>query len=338
MADDVETAFNGSSVDEAYDFFKLQLRSPDCYGTRTRFSYFTFLVVDEECLQTQPYTCVVCSDAPDFGEAEDEIKLKQIRMDFEDVAQYLPALEELILTPDEFCDKEEQLLFNIMPPPTMMFTEEKDVYKLAPGMEARRTKRRALQIIEQAIINQAREARQDKGARRQKLNVQQSLTTEARVEEEISKASPSRPMEPKEPTHDQVERNSTDSRIEPAKEDFTIIAQLKTSYVERAKLNRTLRIHSYRMYQEKGKGTTIKLIDNRKVKSREDEEAYKRSVITGRARPVYSWYRRVYGPIVEGKERPVIVSRGRDVQLVPREVENPEEKSDDEASTAAREE
>ena len=47
------------TVEDVYEYFKRHLRpADDHHGSEHPFSYFTFLVVDEECVKSEPYQCV----------------------------------------------------------------------------------------------------------------------------------------------------------------------------------------------------------------------------------------------------------------------------------------
>ena len=52
--------FLNSTVEEVYEFFKNHLRpaDDDPNGYRHTFSYFTFLVVDADCIKSEPWQCV----------------------------------------------------------------------------------------------------------------------------------------------------------------------------------------------------------------------------------------------------------------------------------------
>ncbi|KAL8634699.1 MAG: hypothetical protein Q9226_009451, partial [Calogaya cf. arnoldii] len=66
-----------------------------------KYTKFTFIVLDDQCMRSDPWEIIVACDAPDYGEADDEIKLKYFRMPFEEGASCLNALEHLIMTPSE---------------------------------------------------------------------------------------------------------------------------------------------------------------------------------------------------------------------------------------------
>ena len=312
------TPFKGCSVEEVYEFFKRFLRSSGDSALGGPFTHFTFIVVDQACLTTKPLSCIVCCDAPDFAEAEDEIKLKSIRMDLDDATSWLPAFEELLLTPEEYDDNEEFITFDIMPPPTMRFAEIDEHYLLAPMAQARRNKRRALKIIEEAITKQAREARANKKGTSRGPEVDQQLTEARDVSEGNSQDFQGESLHGAPKGDDQEEGSrpevESEARIDPASEDITVKTCSKVDVVH-ASSRLFLRQIRHLLYQDRNDQMLIRLVDNRtKERSRSAERTLAKQA-AGPSRPVYSLERRVYGPIVQGKEDPVIVSKGRDVGL-----------------------
>ncbi|MDI1487934.1 MAG: hypothetical protein OHK93_007208 [Ramalina farinacea] len=324
------TPFKGYSVEELSEFFKSHLRSSDESALGGPFTHFTFIVVDEACFDTKPLSCIVCCDAPDFAEGEDEIKLKSIRMDFDDATNWLPAFEELALTPEEYDDKEELLTFGIMPPPTMRFTDRVERYRFAPMAQARRNKRRALRIVEEAITKQAREARTNKKGASRSSDVDQTLIENAQRltidEPEAPDSSEPRGANSQDQQDTNIEtaskgddeevstqpKKNSKTRIDPAKEDITITARRKVDVVHGPNILRQIRLF---LYQDKDDEREVRLIDNRTGETSRLDESRLAMHAAGPTRSVYSSMRRVYGPIVQGKEDPVIVSKGRDVGL-----------------------
>lgn len=251
-------------------------------------------------------------------------------MDLEDATNWLPAFEELMLTPEEYDDKEELLTFEIMPPPTMRFTDRVGLYRFAPMAQARRNKRTALRIIEEAMTKQAREARTNKKGMSGSSDADQTLIENA---QRLTMDEPEAPdtSEPREGnSQDQQDTNiktaskgddeevstqpkkNSKTRIDPAKEDITINACRKVDVVYGQRLLRQIRLF---LYQDKDDERTVRLIDNR-TGDRSRLIEGRLAIYTARpSRPVYSPMRRVYGPVVKGKENPVIISKGRDVGL-----------------------
>lgn len=282
-------------------------------------------MVDETCLTTKPLSCIVCCDAPDFAEAEDEIKLKSICMDLDDATNWLPAFEDLILTPEEYDDKEELHTFNIMPPPILRFTDEAEHYCLAPLKQARKNKRRALRIIEVAIAKQAREARANKKGTITSFDVDQKLIENAQKltihESGASDVSESREGNSQDQQNEDIEAASkrgdeevgeSKTRIDPAKEDITIQTCSKVDVAHTSGFLSQLRLLSY---QHEDEDILIRLVDNRTEDRKGLTERSLAEKAAGPYRQVYSPMRRIYGPIVQGKEDPVIASKGRDVGL-----------------------
>lgn len=87
-------------MDQIYDFYQVHLRSANHtdreYGTN-----FTFFAIDEECATSSPNQCILCCDAPDHGEGDDGIKLRQLRMPIEKMMPFLLCFEHLSMTPSE---------------------------------------------------------------------------------------------------------------------------------------------------------------------------------------------------------------------------------------------
>ena len=78
--DDGLTPFLGCTVDEVYEFDKTRMRPLDHSTSLKHFMRFVFLAIDEECVTSTPRQCILCCDAPDYGEEDQEIKLKSFRM------------------------------------------------------------------------------------------------------------------------------------------------------------------------------------------------------------------------------------------------------------------
>lgn len=139
------TPFLGCTVDQVYDFYKKYLRPAEDYsGPGMHFTSFTLVIVDAECVQSRPRQCILCCDAPDFGERE--TKLKQLRLPIEDAMENLCALEQLSFTVSTIGHPSGSSL-SIMPPPTMMpLPDQPGLYRCATAAEARENKRRAIEM------------------------------------------------------------------------------------------------------------------------------------------------------------------------------------------------
>ena len=96
-----EEDFFNYTIEQVYDFYKSHLKAADDSIGPQQFSAFTFVVVDQACLKSEPYECIICSDAPDFGEADDAIVLKQVRVPVRLAWRPIQRLEELTMTSSE---------------------------------------------------------------------------------------------------------------------------------------------------------------------------------------------------------------------------------------------
>ena len=135
-------------ADRFYDFYKDYLQPADDRIAHEDFIRYTFLVIDEECIKADPWQCILCCDAPDYGEADEEIKLKQLRLPLQEAAKHLCVLEQLVMTPSEVLNP-DRLPLCMSPPATLMVTEhDRNEYRLATPMESRLTKKRAIEMVE----------------------------------------------------------------------------------------------------------------------------------------------------------------------------------------------
>ena len=136
-------------MDQVYIFYKKHLRPAEDYsGPGEHFTRFTFIIVDEECIKSSPLQCILCSDAPDFGEAE--TKLKQLRLPMEKAVEHLCALEQLCFTMSTI-EHPSGLSLSIMPPPIMKpVLDQPGAYKVATAAEARENKKEAISAFSSA--------------------------------------------------------------------------------------------------------------------------------------------------------------------------------------------
>ena len=106
-----------------------------------------FLAIDEECATSTPRQCILCCDTPDYGEEDQEIKLKSFRMLVEKALSHLCALEVLRITPSEVHESKDWVLFS-MPTVTILPFEGpragNGLYGVAKPAEARINKGRAI--------------------------------------------------------------------------------------------------------------------------------------------------------------------------------------------------
>ncbi|KAL6722376.1 hypothetical protein ACLMJK_001483 [Lecanora helva] len=109
--------FLNSTVEQVYEYFKNHLRpaDDDPHAWVHTFTYFTFVVIDADCVKSEPWQCIVCCDVPDFGENERETHLKQLRLPIARAMEALPLLETLVQTPSEVVN-EPELVLGMMPP------------------------------------------------------------------------------------------------------------------------------------------------------------------------------------------------------------------------------
>ena len=137
--------FLNCTVEEIYEFYKENLRPKDDSTAHDPINAFTFIVVDEACFRADPKECILCSDAPDFG--EEEVKLKQVRLPIRKVLESLVSVEMLSMTPSEL-GTDAEIVVTMMPPAwTVPFGDEPRLYKPATPAQARENKRRALEGI-----------------------------------------------------------------------------------------------------------------------------------------------------------------------------------------------
>lgn len=113
------TSFFNWSIDEVYTYWKKNVCAPGD-GSSTTLSAFTFAVVDEQSVREfaegkgKATTLVLGSDAPDLEEKEDEVVLKSLRLDIEDMSIELMCLEMLTRCPSEIG---KAFGLSIQPPP-----------------------------------------------------------------------------------------------------------------------------------------------------------------------------------------------------------------------------
>lgn len=144
-------AFIGSTVEEIYDFFTKHLR-PDTDSTAPeQLTYFTFLAVDAGCIQASPSQCIICCDAPDYDEAEDDVILKTLRLPIKEAVEYLCPLEQLRLTMSEVADPSERA-WSTIPAPTVIQDPDDPPreYRVATHGQARSNRRKLLKLTADA--------------------------------------------------------------------------------------------------------------------------------------------------------------------------------------------
>ncbi|KAL8947808.1 MAG: hypothetical protein Q9222_005947 [Ikaeria aurantiellina] len=311
------TEFAGSTIEDAYDYFKAHLRPADDAITGMPFSSFCFLVVDEACLASQPWECIICCDAPDFGEAADEITLKQIRLDMEDTMTYLPVLEELAITPDEVEDVEMDLTFESM----------KQEYKAVTPSEARKNKKRSLLLTEQALSKQAEHTRQaevqwgmSKGELREEMGDSKVLERQNVLDHKANPNELAVSMNGTGPENDNnnegeakpEERDENSVINSETDNDIAITTRSKLDMVYKAPILRQMRQLARRGGEEP---YLFSFQDNYEERFESQMNAFQARYAAGPSRPVFSSERPVYGPVIEGQEKPIIDSGARTQKL-----------------------
>ncbi|KAL9611167.1 MAG: hypothetical protein Q9167_004189 [Letrouitia subvulpina] len=141
------TPFYHDTIEQCYEYFKKEFRPAEDSTLNGESTNFTFIVVDDSCLQSDPWEMIIACDAPDYGEGdEEEPKLKYFRMPLERAASVLPALEELTMTPSESQNPDGDVL-SFFPPAIMVPVEgEKGNMRLATPKEARENRRRMMRM------------------------------------------------------------------------------------------------------------------------------------------------------------------------------------------------
>lgn len=141
-------SFVDFSIDEIYEFHIEHIRRPDNSNGIRPFTYFTFLVIDSECVNSSPKECIICCDAPDYNEIK--IILKKLRVTLPEAATILEPLEQLTMTPSEAINPDGDALCSI-PPFTQIQDPDRprDVFICATPSQARSFKEQAIAIVEQ---------------------------------------------------------------------------------------------------------------------------------------------------------------------------------------------
>lgn len=138
----------GWSVEAIYHLWKSKFRNPTGPPDWTqKWTAFTFIILDEQTAINRK--CLLCSNAPDFGETPGEVVLKAIRMTFEKaVSDNLNVWEILHRCPSEWNDEQILELY----PPSSVFVlsrmaDGRPVYRTASTEEALANRRRAVQGV-----------------------------------------------------------------------------------------------------------------------------------------------------------------------------------------------
>ncbi|KAL8969779.1 MAG: hypothetical protein Q9183_001832 [Haloplaca sp. 2 TL-2023] len=158
------TPFLNSTVPQIYSHFKSYLRRPDDFDyLKHPFTHFTFLVIDQQCLEPTDsespsgFTILLCSDGPDLHESQ--TRLKTLRLPIEAAFKHLQDVEDLMISPSEVYtrvfedpDSETLALFPIpsmihIPPFTGIYDAEQR-FKPGTPAEMREKKTDAFRRIE----------------------------------------------------------------------------------------------------------------------------------------------------------------------------------------------
>lgn len=146
------TPFYHDTVEQIYEYWRANFIDDTLYkGTMNkpiRYTTFTFIVVDDRCIESDPWEIIVACDAPDYGEADGEMKVKYFRMPFKEAARCLNSLEYLTKTPSEAENRSNDVLSGFPPPCMMPVRDENGNFtgnlRFATREEAIKNKRRML--------------------------------------------------------------------------------------------------------------------------------------------------------------------------------------------------
>lgn len=136
-----------SSIEEVYEIFKGTVRPADDSAKDEAFTYFTFVVNDQECLQADPYQYIVYNDAPDYREAPGTRTIKILRLPLKAAAFVFLPFEQLVITLSEAISSDSECLCSTPPFTVKESREERNCYILATPAEARRHKEQALRLF-----------------------------------------------------------------------------------------------------------------------------------------------------------------------------------------------
>lgn len=151
---ELASPFLNWSPQEVYEWWQRHIQAPH-HSKAGHWAYFNFIILDADTLpqheDDQPQL-LLCCDAPDVGEAENEIRLKTIRTHFEDALEHILTFEMLSMCPSE---KGKGWAVSVNPHPTLLSTDEPGVFTVASPERARQNKRNALLQLEEAQRQEA---------------------------------------------------------------------------------------------------------------------------------------------------------------------------------------
>ncbi len=168
--------FLNNTVPQVYAFFKSHMRQPEDAIRDRSLTHFTFLAVDAQCVQppsTLPeplghrdspnskFTILVCTDAPDFYEGDNEVRLKTLRLPLAPAFHYLDSIDQFTIAPSEVYtltfENQHANILRMRPLPCLTpippFTDDLDeqVYKLGSFAEMRERRKIGLRLGEQSL-------------------------------------------------------------------------------------------------------------------------------------------------------------------------------------------
>ncbi|KAL8869506.1 MAG: hypothetical protein Q9174_004224 [Haloplaca sp. 1 TL-2023] len=122
-AENNPTPFYRDTVERIYELWRAEIVDETLYkgGDHKAMKYtnFTFIVLDDKCMESDPWQLIVACDAPDYGEDDSQTRLKYFYMPLGEAASSLSALEYLTMPPSEVESRKETVL-SFFPPATMM--------------------------------------------------------------------------------------------------------------------------------------------------------------------------------------------------------------------------
>lgn len=204
--------FIGHTIEQVYDFHKKVVRPADENRRVDPFTYFTFLAIDDESVNSEPPQCVVCCDAPDYDDPDGEVTLKTMRVPIETAIWMLVPLEQLGMTPSEALEPDGTALSSIPPFTAVQASKPPDeTFNIATFAESRAFKREGIRHREVALKQSMAERMMDDERKTQLFRVSLKEATVAantyRVAEETSiKIGTIISMEPK---HEKRSRSSS---------------------------------------------------------------------------------------------------------------------------------
>ncbi|KAL8888437.1 MAG: hypothetical protein Q9192_006174, partial [Flavoplaca navasiana] len=140
----IESPLFDSSVEKVYEIFKTNMSAPDDNAMERLFTHFTCVMIDQECIDSKPYQCIVCSGAPDHAEVAGANRLKSMRLPLEVAASVLVPLKQLSMNPSEAIDSDSDCLTSTPPFTVMAVSQHNGGHDLATPAESRRHKEWAI--------------------------------------------------------------------------------------------------------------------------------------------------------------------------------------------------